>query len=115
MFCSSCGARGIGGSEYCDACSAPMRRQEQLEPGPASSHLAWSIFMAFCFLPTGIVAILYSSKARTLNAVGNYVEAQRASASAARWCWASFGIWMLASGLMIMGLLVFAIRVAEAG
>jgi hypothetical protein len=50
--------------------------------------------MLLCFLPTGIVAVVYATKVDNLLSMGNIMGAQEASRNAKIWCWVSFGIWV---------------------
>lgn len=55
------------------------------EPMPPT-HLAWSIIaMILCCIPTGIVALVYSSKVSSRWSAGNFEGARRASESASLW------------------------------
>ena len=55
------------------------------EPMP-NTYLVWSILtMLFCCVPTGIVAIIYSSKVSSRFSSGDYDGAKRASDTAALW------------------------------
>lgn len=55
------------------------------EPMP-STYLVWSILtMLFCCIPTGIVAIIYSSKVSSCYSSGDYAGARKASDAAAMW------------------------------
>ncbi len=57
------------------------------------SHMAWAIVCTiFCFLPTGIAAIVYASQVKPKLQQGDIAGAVRSSAWAARWCWISLAI-----------------------
>ena len=56
------------------------------------TYLTHSILATlFCCLPFGIAAIVYAAKVGTMQAVGDYDAATRASDKARMWCWISFG------------------------
>lgn len=64
------------------------------------NHLAWSIFVTiFCFLPTGIVAIVHATKVKSLVVSGNMIAARNASLKARRWSfisvWIAIAFWSL--------------------
>jgi len=55
--------------------------------------MVWSILVTLlCFLPTGIVAIIYSNKVDGLWALKDYEGAQQAANSAKTWCLISLGL-----------------------
>ena len=56
----------------------------------------------FCCLPFGIVAIVYAAKVGTMQAMGDYHAATRASDSARMWCWIAFGCGLV--GTLIYGI-----------
>jgi hypothetical protein len=66
---------------------------------PVPTYLAPAVLVTLlCCLPAGIVAIYFSSRVSSLQAVGNRVGAYQAADKARLWCWlaAIFGlIWPL--------------------
>ncbi|HET9671996.1 MAG TPA: CD225/dispanin family protein [Actinomycetota bacterium] len=53
---------------------------------PVDSYLVWAILVTlFCFLPTGIVAIVYSSQVSSKLAAGDYAGAVQSSNKAKTW------------------------------
>ncbi|QWR78965.1 CD225/dispanin family protein [Candidatus Magnetomonas plexicatena] len=57
------------------------------------NYLVYSILVTlFCCLPTGIVAIVYSSQVSGKVASGDFQGAVVSSKKAKTWCWVSFGI-----------------------
>lgn len=62
-----------------------------------------------CCLPFGIVAIVYAAKVGTMQAVGDYEGATRASDQARMWCWISFGLGLVG------GLLYFIMMLSMVG
>jgi hypothetical protein len=101
-----------GGRIICKGCygrsveTEPERRSEYLpprryrsfddEPGPRRNiptHLAEAILVTiFCCWAFGIPAIVYAAQVNGKMQMGDYRGAEQASASAATWCWVSFGI-----------------------
>ncbi len=59
----------------------------------------------FCCLPFGIAAIVYAAKVGTMQAVGNFEEATRASDQARMWCWISFGCGLVGTVLYLIFML----------
>lgn len=81
-----------------------------VRPPMPASYLVWSILATvLCCLPTGIVAIVYSSKVEPRYLAGDMVAAQQAAANAKLWCWISFGVGLASTGIF------FAIGIAGAG
>ncbi|MGH8054995.1 MAG: CD225/dispanin family protein [Stenotrophomonas sp.] len=91
--------------------------------GPIPTHLAWSIvvtvlsFLVCCVscysfpgIITGIVAIVYASKVKSLLNAGDLAGAERASRSAKTWSWVTTGILVLA---VIIGAISFAYMGSE--
>ncbi len=99
MFCRSCGQQNDENSYRCVACGAELHAAPQrampLPSGPVEevpNYLVFAILCtAFCCLPFGIVAIVYSSQVNGLVAAGNIEAARDASKKAKIWCLASFG------------------------
>lgn len=57
---------------------------------PIESYFACSLFvMIFCCLPFGIVALVYATQQRSMEAVGDFEGARRASSQAK--CWSCVG------------------------
>jgi hypothetical protein len=53
---------------------------------PVSNYLVWAILVTlFCFLPTGIVAIVYASQVNSKLAAGDLAGAREASNKARMW------------------------------
>lgn len=79
-------------------------------PPMPDNYLAWSIVATLlCCLPTGIVAIIYSSKVSSRYNEGDYDGALRAASSAKTWCIVSVVaalLWVvLYFGLFMLGAL----------
>lgn len=96
MNCEYCGAALPANASNCPACGAAVSRPVVSAPvtyaapgaGPAiPNYMVWSILATLCCcLPTGIVAIINSSKVSTFVAQGDYANAQVSSAKAKQWC-----------------------------
>lgn len=71
---------------------APGSPMPSQNPGPMpSTYLAWAVLATLCCcLPTGIVALIYSSKVSPLWLRGDYEGARRASERAGWWVIISF-------------------------
>ena len=99
MFCRHCGQQNDENSYKCVACGAELHAAPQhatpLPSGPIEqvpNYLVFAILCtAFCCLPFGIVAIVYSSQVSGLVAMGNIEAARDASKKAKIWCLVSFG------------------------
>jgi hypothetical protein len=61
-----------------------------------------------CCLPFGIVAIVYAARVGTMQAVGDYDAATRASDQARMWCWISFGCGLVGTLLYVILMLSVA-------
>ena len=61
------------------------------------NYLMQAILTTVCCgcLPIGIVAIIKAASVNTLLAQGKYSEAVAASEEAKKWCWISFGIYVV--------------------
>lgn len=73
--------------------------------------LAESILVTiFCCLPFGIVGIVNAAKVSSLYALGNYEQAQMASASAKKWTLISFfvGLAVIIIYMVIYGVAMYA-------
>lgn len=69
--------------------------QQRQEPCP-SSHLAWAIIVTLlCCMPTGAVAIYYSSNVGNCYLYGDIEGAKRSSRNSLIWIWVSVGIGLL--------------------
>jgi hypothetical protein len=61
-------------------------RGPMLPPASVPSHLVWAILVTlFCFLPTGIVAIVYATQVGSKLAAGDVLGAREASNKAKMW------------------------------
>ncbi len=79
------------------------RQQQPMPP----TYLVWSILtMLFCCVPTGIVAIVYSSKVNSRFTSGDYEGAKKASDNAAIWILATVVLGLIALPFQIIMALV---------
>ena len=93
---------GAGGPAYPPPLPPPPMAPPGSEPVP--DYLVYSILCTLCCcLPTGIVALVYSSKVNDKLRRGDYEGAQAASRNARLWCWVSFGLGIPA---MIVGVII---------
>lgn len=123
MYCTKCGAQCSDDSLYCPKCGANLTMQNandakitgmDLRPTKPSSYLIGSILvMLFCFLPTGLVALIYSISVDNLYGYGKYDEAMRASKNAKNWIIASIVI-MVAAWILVL-IFVFVVGFAAVG
>ena len=94
MFCPQCGQQNDENSYRCVSCGAELHSapQPSVPVEQVPNYLIFAILCtAFCCLPFGIVAIVYSSQVNGLVAAGNIDAARDAAKKAKIWCWASFG------------------------
>lgn len=111
MFCSKCGVQNANHLTNCMNCGAPLAAA--FNPMPMqrpNNYLAWSIISTIlCCLPTGIAAIVYSTRVDTKFNIGDYVGAQQASDSARKWNIGSLiggGVYaLMVIGFMIIGII----------
>jgi len=79
----------------------PYQSQFTQQLSKPDNLMVWSVLVTLlCFLPTGIVAIIYSNKVDSLWALKDYDGAQQAANSAKTWCLVSLGLavatWLIA-------------------
>jgi len=71
----------------------PYQTQFTQQPTKPNNLMVWSVLVTLlCFLPTGIVAIIYSNKVDNLWALKDYEGSQQAANSAKTWCLISLGL-----------------------
>ena len=87
-----------------------------------SNYLVWSILATiFCCLPSGIVAIIYSSKVNSALALGNYGAAREASKKAKIWNIISlvvglvFTVLSVLSSIPLIPMVLTALKTIQAG
>ncbi len=105
MYCRQCGTQNDDNNYKCTQCGGFLQGGAPVQPPPPApgrfveipTYLATSILVTiFCCLPTGIVAIVYSSQVGSLVAAQRYEEAKRSSDSAKTWSWVSAGLGLVA-------------------
>lgn len=70
------------------------------------NYLVWSILVTlFCCVPGGIIGIIYSNKANSAKAMGDYAGALQANKTAKTWIIVSVVTWVVLVGLYV-GLVV---------
>lgn len=57
----------------------------------------------FCFVPTGVAAVIYAGQVRTLLALGQVAAARQASRMAKRLCWVSMSVTLTFLMVIIVG------------
>ena len=57
----------------------------------------------FCFVPTGVAAVIYAGQVKTLLALGDVAAAQRASRTAKRLCWVSLSVTLTFLMVIVVG------------
>lgn len=68
---------------------------------PVKTNLPTAIFSTVCCcIPLGIVAIIHAAKANTLNGIGRYHEAQRASDKAQTWAFISIVLGLIVNAFL---------------
>lgn len=73
--------------------------------GCPDNYLVWSILATvLCCLPTGVAAIVYSSKVESLWRDGRHEEARKSAANAKMWC-------LISVGAAIVGSLIWGVFV----
>lgn len=66
--------------------SVPGQYRTPMGGAQVPNHLVWAILVTlFCFLPTGIVAIVYASQVNSKQSAGDYAGAVEASNKAKTW------------------------------
>lgn len=66
--------------------ASPYSRTPVTSPAPVPTHLVWAILVTLlCFLPTGIVAIVYATQVSNKLAVGDVAGAMDSSNKAKMW------------------------------
>ena len=94
LFCLKCGTPAPTYQKYCTKCGGPLVDSPfTTRPAPAwerkvPDHLGFAMLVTvLCFMPAGIIALIYSLQVRRKLAAGNYAGAQAASTKAQICCW----------------------------
>ena len=117
MYCPQCGTEAEEGARFCAKCGRDVSNSsEQPHPAPETreageydpnyrtedrphvpNYLMEAILSTiFCYLPTGIVSIVYAAQVNGLVAAGDFTRARQASEKANTWVWVTFGLGILA-------------------
>src|SRR5919201_4111051 len=105
IFCTQCLTGNAEDAVYCSSCGAYLNPQGEtisageFRPAPVRTGVGVPNYMVFavlvtifCFLPTGIVAIIYASQVNNRLIIGDVAGAKLASKNAQMWCLISLGI-----------------------
>lgn len=57
----------------------------------------------FCFVPTGVAAVIYAGQVKALLALGDVAAARRASRMARRLCWVSLSVTLTFVLVIVVG------------
>jgi Na+-driven multidrug efflux pump len=72
-------------------------------PRQIPTYLAQAVLVTLlCFLPFGIVALIFASQVKGKLQAGDYAGAQQASKKAKTWCWLAFGVGLALTILLIV-------------
>ena len=85
MFCQKCGKQNDDSAQFCASCgnSFSQTKPPVVVSQKVPNYLVHAIIATiFCFLPTGITAIVYSTKVNSLLATGDIEGAKSASKTA---------------------------------
>ena len=97
--CPGCGRNNPPVAAFCAGCGSAL--EPQVTAGapppmgqPEISTYLWPAILSTlcCFLPTGVVGIVYAAKVQSRLETGDYPGALEASKKAAIWCWVTFGL-----------------------
>ena len=94
MYCRKCGMRNQDSAKTCVKCGYAIGGFHPASTCHAvPNHIVWAILATiFCFLPFGIVAIVYAVQVDRNVVAGDFAGALRASSRAKTWCWAAFAL-----------------------
>ena len=120
MCCTGCGNKNDIGAKFCKSCgkpiaeSMPSARRLEGEPTEAiglpphiPNYLVQAILVTiFCYLPFGIVSIVYAAQVYGKLQAEDIVGARQASTNARSWGWVSLGVGL--AGVALNGLYIIA-------
>ncbi len=90
MFCPKCGTDNGNNAAYCTQCG------HGLSSGNVeiiNNYLVYAILTTiFCFVPTGVVSIVYAAQVNEKIALNDITGARMAARNAKTWAWVSFVI-----------------------
>jgi len=114
IFCTQCLTGNAEDAVYCSTCGAYVSRAGQTDSAAEfrppvlrvgvniPSYMLFAVLVTiFCFLPTGIIAIINASQVNNRLAIGDIAGAKLASKNAQMWCLISLGIGLF-GGLMFV-------------
>jgi hypothetical protein len=117
IFCTRCLTGNVDDATQCSGCGAGLPPAGQTSSGDelrqpfrtgviVPNHMLFAVLVTmFCFLPTGIAAIVSSARVNNKLAVGDIEGARRASKNAQMWCLISVGmglVMLVAFGLLFV-------------
>lgn len=114
IFCSRCLTGSADDATRCSQCGADLHPTEQTsaaeeirQPFRAGvrvpNYMVFAVLVTiFCFLPTGIVALVNASQVNSKLARGDIAGAKLASKNAQMWCLISLGIGLFGGGLLFV-------------
>ncbi len=118
MFCTHCLTMNADDATSCSQCGRDLRPAWQTSPAggiqqgyqarvKVPNYMVFAILVTmFCFLPTGILAMVSSAQVNNKLAVGDVEGARRASKNAQMWCLISVGmglVMLVAFALFLFG------------
>ena len=103
MFCPLCGRENAEDVQVCNGCGQPVRWAGTAPP----NHLGEAILCTlFCFMPFGVVAIVYAAQVNGHLSAGNVEAARYSSEQAQKWTRLSFWCWL---GVVVLGVMLAAV------
>ncbi len=93
MFCTNCGTRLPPGAAVCPSCGARVIVPAQIPAAPAiNNYLVPAILVTLCcWMPLGIVAIVFAAQVNSKLAAGDVAGAAASAKNAKLWSWIAFG------------------------
>jgi uncharacterized BrkB/YihY/UPF0761 family membrane protein len=104
IFCTRCLTGNVDDATQCSGCGAGLPPAGQTSWGDelrqpfrtgvsVPNHMLFAVLVTmFCFLPTGIIAIVNATQVNNKLAVGDIAGAQQASKNVQMWCLISVGL-----------------------
>ena len=84
--------------------TAPGVETRTRDPLPVPTHLVAAVLATvFCFVPTGVAAVIYAARVSALLAGGDVEAARRASHTAKRLCWVSLSVTVTFLMIIVVG------------
>lgn len=108
MYCTKCGQLNREADASCTRCGEPVYEKTVT----IADHLVPAIVVLLtCFLPFGIIALMYSLQVRERLKAGDADGASEASKKASFWCWLSFATAFIL--VFVIGVLAFLKALVE--